>query len=93
MSMSDGLSKVLSDQQSVIGKMSKLLVVVGATGQQGGSVIEAFLKRQDYRLRGLTRDVHSSKAVELAKKGVQMVAADLDDEASLVQALEVSHSS
>jgi hypothetical protein len=70
--------------------MARLMVIVGATGAQGGSVVEAFLKRDDYKLRGITRNAKSEKAKRLASKGVEMVTADINDEASLVSAFEVS---
>lgn len=67
---------------------TKLLVVVGATGNQGGSVVAQFLKTQDYKIRGLTRNTASAKAKALADKGVEVVAADLDDVSSLKKAFE-----
>jgi hypothetical protein len=68
--------------------MSKLLVVVGATGSQGGSVIDAFLGRSTYKIRGLTRNVSSSKSQLLLSRGVEMVSADMEDEQSLISAFE-----
>lgn len=41
-----------------------------------------------FRARAITRDVNSEKAQALAKLGVELVAADIDDEASLSAALE-----
>jgi len=55
------------------------IVVFGATGSQGGSVIEFLLKDGHYDIRGVTRDANSHKAKELAKKGVQMVEANVAD--------------
>ncbi|KAJ7449186.1 NAD(P)-binding protein [Mycena latifolia] len=51
-----------------------LVAVVGATGNQGGSVIKA-LEESDkpYRIRGFTRDATKPSAQELAKKGVEVV--------------------
>jgi len=66
--------------------MSKLVVVVGATGVQGGSVVDAFLKDPSYKIRGLTRKPDGDAGLALAAKGVDVVAADLNDEASLVKA-------
>jgi uncharacterized protein YbjT (DUF2867 family) len=70
--------------------MSKLIVVVGATGGQGGSVISAFLKHADgeYRLRGITRNASSEKAKALAAQGVEIAVADLNDEASVERAFQ-----
>jgi uncharacterized protein YbjT (DUF2867 family) len=72
--------------------MSNLLVVIGATGQQGGSVVDYILDDSDlskqYRLRGTTRDPASPKGLALAKRGIEVVAADVNDPASLRKALE-----
>ncbi|KAK9321326.1 hypothetical protein V1517DRAFT_293668 [Lipomyces orientalis] len=68
--------------------MSKLIVVVGATGGQGGSVISAFLKDPNFKIRGITRNPDGEKAKALTAKGVEMVRADLNDKASLVKAFE-----
>jgi hypothetical protein len=61
----------------------KLVVVVGATGNQGGSVARRFLQDPQYAVRGLTRDPSSAAAKELAALGADMVQADLDDVKSL----------
>ena len=57
--------------------MSKLLTVFGATGQQGGSLIEYVLQNaklsQSWRLRGITRDVTKPNAIALKEKGVELV--------------------
>ncbi|KAK9350596.1 hypothetical protein V1523DRAFT_69015 [Lipomyces doorenjongii] len=68
--------------------MSKLVVVVGATGGQGGSVVSAVLKDKSFKVRGITRNPDGEKARSLTVKGVDMVRADLNDESSLVKAFE-----
>jgi uncharacterized protein YbjT (DUF2867 family) len=51
-----------------------LVVVVGSTGNQGGSVIQALAESdREYRIRGLTRDVTKPAAQKLAGEGVEMV--------------------
>lgn len=62
-----------------------ILVVVGATGNQGGSVISHFLSLSSspYALRGLSRDPSSSKSVALAARGVEMVAGNNYEPSSL----------
>ncbi|EKG16988.1 NmrA-like protein [Macrophomina phaseolina MS6] len=67
--------------------MSKLLVIIGITGNQGGSVAARFLHDPTYRIRGLTRSPSSPRAQSLAAQGVEIVRADLDDAATLVPAL------
>lgn len=63
---------------------SKLIVVAGATGGQGGSVISALLKHAgEYSLRGITRNASSERAKALAAQGVQIAVADLNDEVSV----------
>ena len=69
--------------------MSKLVVVLGATGSQGGSVISTFVNKPGYRIRGVTRNADSARARDLASRGIEIVAANLDDEASLSRAFEV----
>lgn len=61
------------------------LVVLGATGNQGGSVLSHFLSLtpSPYALRGVTRDVTSTKAASLSERGVEMVAGNFDEPASL----------
>lgn len=66
--------------------MSKLIVVTGATGMQGSGVINALGTNSDWRVRGLTRNTDSEKARALINRGIEMVAANLDDEDSLIKA-------
>ena len=68
---------------------SKLIAIVGATGAQGGGLARAILEdpQGGFRVRAITRHVDSDKARALAAAGAELVAADLDDEASLERAL------
>lgn len=70
--------------------MSKLLVVFGATGKQGGSVISFVLKNlaSEYKIRGITRNVNSPKALALKNAGVDVVAADISQPSTVEKALE-----
>lgn len=56
--------------------MSKLITVFGATGNQGGSVIDAILAdselSQQFKIRGITRDTTKKSAQELVKRGVEV---------------------
>lgn len=69
-------------------KEQKLLVIIGITGNQGGSVATAFLSDPNYRIRGITRNPSSPKAKQWEGKGVEIVEADLDDVKSLEKAFE-----
>ena len=66
----------------------KVIAVVGATGAQGGGLVRAILADPDggFAARAITRDASSDKAKELAALGAEVVAADIDDEASLESA-------
>jgi hypothetical protein len=71
--------------------MPKLVTVVGATGIQGGSVIDALLQNPSYTLRALTRNPQSAPAQKLRERGVEVIAADTSDESSLRAAFAGSH--
>jgi uncharacterized protein YbjT (DUF2867 family) len=69
--------------------MANLIVVLGATGQQGGGVIDALAQYPSkYKIRGLTRKAAGDKAKLLEAKGVEVVAADLNSEESLAKAFD-----
>jgi len=63
-----------------------IFLVIGATGQQGGSVVCSLLNR-GMQVRTLVRDSRSDAAIGLAEKGVELVVGDLCDKASLVTAM------
>lgn len=75
--------------------MSKILVVVGATGQQGSSIINSILSdpklSPEYTIRGTTRDPNSSKAQALAAKGIEIVVANFNEPESLQRAFTGAH--
>ncbi|KAK2779106.1 hypothetical protein FQN52_006659 [Onygenales sp. PD_12] len=62
---------------------TKLAVIVGITGIQGGSVATQLLKNPSYKIRGLTRDPSKSAAQSWTDRGVELVRGDLDDVDSL----------
>jgi hypothetical protein len=67
--------------------MSKLLVVVGATGAQGRAVINYFQRHEpSWSIRGLTRTSQSKAALALASSGVEIIEANLNDVESLKSA-------
>ena len=66
----------------------KIIAVMGATGSQGGGLVQAILADPSggFQARAITRDVNSDKAKALAKQGVEVVAADLDNQESINRA-------
>jgi hypothetical protein len=70
---------------------SKLIAVLGATGNQGGSVADVFLKSPGWNVRAITRNPSSDKAYALTVKGAQVVQADLDSPESLEKAFQGAH--
>jgi uncharacterized protein YbjT (DUF2867 family) len=68
----------------------KVIAVVGATGAQGSGLVRAILadKSGQFSARALTRNPQSDKARALASAGAEVVAADVDDEASLRRAFD-----
>jgi uncharacterized protein YbjT (DUF2867 family) len=73
--------------------MAKTIAVVGATGAQGGGLVRAILADPygGFKARAITRKVDSDKARALAAAGAEVVAADLDDAASLERAFAGAH--
>ena len=69
---------------------SKLVLVTGATGQQGGSVAHALLAL-GHSVRGMTRNTSSEKAQALAAAGAEMVEGDFSRADSLAAALDGVH--
>lgn len=69
----------------------KILVVLGATGAQGGGLARAILDDPEggFALRAVTRS--PEKAADLAKRGAEVVSADLDDVESLKRAFQGAH--
>lgn len=66
----------------------KIIAVMGATGAQGGGLVRAIMADKDggFTARAITRNPTSDKAKALAKLGAEVVAADIDDPASIQKA-------
>lgn len=61
--------------------MAKALLITGATGKQGGSVLNALLRvNADFEILALTRNTQSPSAQKLVQKSpkIKLVAGDLD---------------
>jgi uncharacterized protein YbjT (DUF2867 family) len=63
-----------------------IILVTGATGQQGGAVAQELLAH-GFPVKAMTRKPGSERAQELERLGAEIVKGDLDDEASLEKAL------
>lgn len=62
-----------------------IIVVVGATGQQGGGCVDALLRQGKFKIKAVTRDLSSDAAKALKKRNVDVVTANLSDKESLVK--------
>jgi uncharacterized protein YbjT (DUF2867 family) len=71
----------------------KIIAVVGATGAQGGGLVRAITSDPTggFTARAITRDVNSDKAKAVAKLGAEVVAASIDEVASLKRAFAGAH--
>lgn len=71
----------------------KVILVIGATGAQGQAIIDKLLAPAEdgslspYAVRALTRDPDSSRATELAAKGIECVKGRFDHFDSVAAAL------
>ncbi len=62
------------------------VLVLGATGGQGGAVVDALITH-GAPVRALARRPDSASARELAQRGIELVAGALDDTAALTEAM------
>ncbi|MEO3930367.1 NmrA/HSCARG family protein [Micromonosporaceae bacterium B7E4] len=69
----------------------RVILVTGATGSQGGAVVDALLDDGGWAVRALTRDPAGARARALAARGVDVRAGDLADAGSLRPALAGVH--
>jgi uncharacterized protein YbjT (DUF2867 family) len=68
----------------------RLILVSGATGQQGGAVARRLLER-GIGVRALTRDPEKPEARELAELGAEVASGDLEDRSSIERVLDGVH--
>lgn len=66
----------------------KMIVVSGATGRQGGAVIQHLVRGGNRRVRAITRNARSARAERLRALGVELIEVSLEDAAGLARALE-----
>ena len=73
----------------------KVLVVFGATGNQGSSIIDHVTNdsslSSEYAIRAITRNTSSAAAQALQKRGFDVMAADIERRESLKPALAGAH--
>lgn len=71
------LNGIVAYSRHITTIMAKLLTVFGATGQQGGALIDYVLETPQlssaFRLRAVTRDATKPASVSLKEKGVEIV--------------------
>jgi uncharacterized protein YbjT (DUF2867 family) len=73
----------MTDSQNV----ERLILVAGATGNQGGAVARSLLDR-GFRVRALTRDPQKPEAQALAEQGTEVVQGDMEDRSAMDRVLE-----
>jgi len=64
----------------------KTIVVLGATGKQGGSVIHALHKEGKFHIRAITRDSSKDSALKMKEQGIEIIEADALHPDTLVHA-------
>jgi uncharacterized protein YbjT (DUF2867 family) len=74
----------------MISKEGKTIVVLGATGRQGGQVAR-HLVNDGWQVKGLTRNPESKKTTALRSLGVDVVRADMNDKSSLESAFREAY--
>jgi len=67
-------------------KTGKIILVTGATGQQGGAVSRHLLK-DGWKVRAMTRDITKPAAVELKSLGAELFQGDMGDKEALDKAM------
>ena len=65
----------------------RLVLVCGATGNQGGAVARSLLDR-GFGVRALTRDPQKPEAQALADQGAEVVQGDMEDRSAMERVLE-----
>ena len=66
----------------------RLILVTGATGNQGNAIAHHLLQRGNFKVRVLVRDPNKPAALALKQAGAELVVGDLNDRASLDRALQ-----
>jgi len=67
-------------------KTGKIILVTGATGQQGGAVSRHLLK-DGWKVRAMTRDISKPAAIKLKDLGAELFKGDMSDKVALDKAM------
>ena len=70
----------MADRQDV----ERVVLVVGATGKQGGTGARSLLDR-GFRVRALTREPQKPEAQALADQGAEVVQGEMEDRSAMEQ--------
>lgn len=68
-------------------KEGKVILVTGATGQQGGAVTRHLIK-SGWKVRALVRDENKPAAQEIKKPGAELITGDMDDSSTIEKAMK-----
>lgn len=60
-------------------EIRKNIIIIGITGQQGGSIARYFIKTNKYNIIGISRNINSKKSIELKKQGIEMIECNISD--------------
>ncbi|KAG0645413.1 hypothetical protein D0Z07_8952 [Hyphodiscus hymeniophilus] len=71
--------------------MTKLIVILGISGKQGGSVARTFLQDPSWEVRGISRNPSSAPCQELIKQGAQIFAGSVNSRDFLITAFQGAH--
>ncbi|MEH1943647.1 MAG: NmrA/HSCARG family protein [Nostoc sp.] len=72
-------------------KPEQLILVTGATGNQGGAIARHLLQRGKFKVRAMVRDQNKPAAQALQQAGAELVQGDFNDRASLDRAVQGVH--
>ncbi|MFN8290371.1 MAG: NmrA/HSCARG family protein [Chitinophagaceae bacterium] len=73
--------------QTITTNKKPQVLVTGATGAQGGSVARTLMREGKFRVRILTRNPQSYRALVLQRAGAEIVVGDMQDKESLKKAM------
>jgi uncharacterized protein YbjT (DUF2867 family) len=67
---------------------NQIILVTGATGNQGGTVARHLLQRNEFKVRAMVRDENKPAAQALKQAGAELVQGDFNDRTSLDRAVQ-----